>query len=294
MLEPEQQILEVGLALRRGGITGWAALRWYGGTWFHGRASGGLTSRDVPVASALHLRAPANSVVTEERIAPGDFTVHDGLVCTTPVRSVFNEMRASGDPLRAAMSAEMAFFNDLVSLEELKQYVATHPRFHGVGLARDWLGWLDENAWSPQEVRARQLWTHVAGLPRPLCNQPVFDRRGNLLGIPDLIDEEAGLIGEYAGAHHIFQRGQDEDREMRFRMVGLEVVTMAAGDSHSPTSTATRLRAARKRARFEAPGRRAWTLEKPHWWVPRETVEERRELWGTRYQYLLDHRRLIR
>jgi hypothetical protein len=32
-----------------------------------------------------------------------------------------------------------------------------------------------------------------AGLPRPDVNQPVFDLDGRFLGIPDLLDLEAGL-----------------------------------------------------------------------------------------------------
>lgn len=294
LLTPEQRIVEVGLSLRRGGITGWAALRWYGGTWFHGRDSDGEGLRQIPIASALHLRTPPGAVVTEERIAPGDFTCYDGLVCTTPVRSVFNEMRASRDPWRACAVAEMAFFNDLVSLEELTEYVVEHPRYHGVRLARDRLAWLDENSWSPQEVRMREIWTHVAELPRPLCNVPVFDRAGNLVGVPDLLDEEAGMVGEYDGAVHLHQRREDLDREARFRALGLEYVTMVAGDSHQPTNMAHRLRRAHDRAAFAAPSQRGWTVEPPRWWIPRETVAQRRELWGTRHERLLQHRRLNR
>lgn len=293
-LLPEQRILEVGLSLRRGGVSGWAALRWYGGTWFHGRDADGTTLRDVPVASALHLRTPPHAVVTEERIAPSDFTCHDGLVCTTPVRSVFNEMRASQSLWQACVVAEMAFFNDLVSLEELRAYVQEHPRLIGVRRARDRLGWLDENTWSPQEVRMRDLWTKVAELPRPQCNVPVFDRSGALVGVPDLLDEEAGLVGEYDGAVHLHQRRADLDREARFRALGLEYVTMVAGDAQAPERMAGRIRAARRRAGFRAPSERAWTLQQPHWWVPRETVEQRRELWGTRHERLLHHRRLNR
>ncbi len=293
-LEPEQQIVEVGLSIRHGGITGWAALRWYGGTWFHGMLSDGRTRRPVPVASALHLRTPPGAVVTEERIASREFTCYEGLVCTTPVRSVFNEMRAAQDPLRACIVAEMAFYNDLVSREELAVYVDEHPRFIGVGLARERLAWLDENVWSPQEVRMREVWMNLAGLPRPLCNRPVFDRAGNLIGIPDLLDEEAGLVGEYDGAVHLQQRREDLDRESRFRAAGLEYVAMVAGDSHTPARLAARIRAARARSRFAAAGNRAWTVEVPRWWVPQTTVEQRRELWGTRHHSLLNHRRMVR
>ena len=48
----------------------------------------------------------------------------------------------------------------------------------------------------------RLVWVLIAELCPPLCNAPLFDLGGQLLGIPDLFDPEAGLVGEYDGAHH--------------------------------------------------------------------------------------------
>ena len=39
--------------------------------------------------------------------------------------------------------------------------------------------------------------------PRPLCNVPVFDRFGQHIGTPDLLDPVAGVVGEYDGALHL-------------------------------------------------------------------------------------------
>ena len=36
----------------------------------------------------------------------------------------------------------------------------------------------------------------------PLCNPPVFDLHGKLLGYPDIFDPISGTIGEYDGADH--------------------------------------------------------------------------------------------
>lgn len=38
-----------------------------------------------------------------------------------------------------------------------------------------------------------------AQLPRPLVNRPVFDLEENFLGMPDLLDPEAGLATEFDG-----------------------------------------------------------------------------------------------
>ena len=48
----------------------------------------------------------------------------------------------------------------------------------------------------------RLVWVMDAGLPTPLCNEPVFSLDGQLLGYPDLFDPEAGSVGEYDGADH--------------------------------------------------------------------------------------------
>lgn len=295
-LDPEQRILEVACALRRGAVTGWAALRWAGGTWFHGLEADGTTPRPVPVASALHLRTPPGASVTEERLSPADVTALDGVVITSHVRSVFNAMRAAGNAWEACAVAEMAMFNDLIDSEELRSYVAHHPRYIGVDLARAPLPRLEENAWSPQEVWMRKVWIVDAGLPRPLCNRPVFDRDGRLVGVPDLLDEEAGVVGEYDGVVHLAapQRAKDVRREAAFRALGLEYVTMLAGDSGALPELVARILAARSRARFAGVRKRHWTVGQPRWWVPTETVMQRRELVGTRHEWLLNHRRLNR
>ncbi len=49
----------------------------------------------------------------------------------------------------------------------------------------------------------RMIWVVDAGLPRPLCNMPIFDRHGRHIGTPDLLDPVAGVVGEYDGALHL-------------------------------------------------------------------------------------------
>ena len=111
---------------------------------------------------------------------------------------------------------------------------------------------------------------------------PVFDRSGRHLGTPDLLDEAAGVVGEYDGSLHLqgHQRGRDVRREEVFRSVGLEYFPVVAADAQDREAVVRRMRAARARATFAAPSARAWTTVKPAWWVPTETVEQRRALDG--------------
>ena len=139
----------------------------------------------------------------------------------------------------------------------------------------------------------RLIWTIEAGLPRPWCNVPVFDRHGRHIGTPDLIDVEAGVVGEYDGALHLegSQRARDVRREALFRAHGLEYVTMLAGDLAHLDAFLDRLTAAHRRARRVAETRRSCTVEPPPWWQPSDSVEARRNLTGRARERVMRLRR---
>ena len=139
----------------------------------------------------------------------------------------------------------------------------------------------------------RVTWVVDAGLPRPLVNRPVFDLAGRHLGTPDLLDLEAGVVGEYDGRLHLAdgQRADDRTRMEAFRDVGLEVFTVFAGDAHDLEGVVQRMHAARSRARWQLPGQRAWTVEPPEWWTPTVTVAQRRALSEDQQQRFLAYRR---
>ncbi len=279
-LTTEQRIVEAAAVTPRGtGVSGWAGLRWAGGYWFDGLAGDGHT--ELPVTLAIgdsRVVARPGIEVSEEHLRPYDLTRVDGLPVTTTVRSVTYLMRHAPTLVEAVTALDMAAYNDLVSVDEVVAYQHTMPAWTGIPLCRKASAYADENAWSPREVRMRLTWVLEAELPPPLCNRPVFDRWGHHLGTPDLLDEEAGVICEYNGALHLAgaQRRRDRDRDEIFRRVGLEVVEVLAGDSDS--TVAGRMRAARQRARWQAPSTREWTTTLPSWWVPTYTVAQRRGL----------------
>ena len=291
---PEQRIVEAGAVLPgHGGVTGWASLRWQGAIWFDGRTSGGAEKLPVDLAiSSQAIRGQQGIVVCQEGIDPRDRVVVDGLPVTTAVRSAFFMMRHARN-LRAAVSAlDMAAYSDLVSIEEAWLYADAHPAWTGVPQAREAIGLADENAWSPTEVSTRLVWVLDAQLPRPLCNHPVFDLRGNHIGTPDLLDVEAGLVVEYDGALHLAgeQRATDVRRQEAFRRVGLEYLTVLSSHLHDRDQTATRMREVRRRALAARPTHPRWTIEPASWWQPTVTVEQRRALTEEQRDRWLGHR----
>lgn len=290
---PWQRAVEASVLLPGyGGITGWAALSWLGNPWFGGLENDGITRRRVPLVTGLiHIRRQRGIWVSEERCSPRDLTVVDGLAITTPVRSVCYEMRYAASDWEAAAMLDMAAYSDLVSIEEARAYALDHPGWTGIPRCRDAIELAEENVWSPPEVRMRQVWRERTGR-RPLCNAPIFDTRDRLIGVPDLLDPLAGVVGEYDGALHLEggQRARDLRREGRFREHRLEPVTMVAGDLPDPSDFERRLASAYARAGERSGGDRSWTIRPPDWWVPTQTVAQRRSLPPWQRDRLLSHR----
>ncbi|MGH3307988.1 MAG: hypothetical protein ACRDOX_09910 [Nocardioides sp.] len=294
----EQRIVEAAALIPPGGgaVTGWAALSWLGGTWFQGTNAAG---EPLPVDLAMwsNIREQQGISLCEERISPDGVTEVDGLPVTIPVRSVAFAMRYAANLRQAVAAFDMAAFNDLVSKDELVAYAGLAPReglsgWTGMPACRKATSLVDENAWSPQEVGARLVWELDAELPRPLTNVPVFDRAGNHIGTPDLLDPAAGVAVEYNGAMHLegARRSHDVRREEAFRHVGLECLTVLAGDSSNRPLLAGRMIAARERALWVPEDQRRWTIQPPAWWIPTLTVAQRRALNESQRTRLLRHR----
>jgi hypothetical protein len=286
-------VAEAGVLVpKHGAITGWAALAWLYGWWFDGTLPDGSLA---PVAIAMSfrtIRGQPGLLLCNERWTPRDVIVVDGLPITTAARSVAWEMRYAPSPWQAASHLDMAAYHDLVSIEEASAWIDSHPSYTGIEQARLGRHLADENAWSPREHVPRLIWEN-AGYPRPLTNRPLFNRSGNHIGTPDLIDPRSGVLVEYDGPLHLVaeRRTTDLRREHDFREHGLEPVTMVRGDLPDSGPFLARLRAAYLRAEHRPASERRWTLELPSWWVPTFIVEQRRALTDSEKAIWLRHRR---
>jgi hypothetical protein len=274
-----------------GAVTGWAALRWLGGTWFDGEDSQGRR----PVTLALmdsSIRPQQGIAISEERLDPSEIEPYAGIRVTLATYALLFEIRYARSLGEAVTYADMAAYSDLVSRAELAALVAACAGWTGIGRGRDVVGLMNENAWSPAEVSMRQIWTTEAGLPAPVTNRPVFDLHGRHIGTPDLLDPVAGVAGEYDSELHLEQtrRRRDLEREERFRAAGLEPVAMVTGEIGDPWRFIARLHAAYARAERRPASARRWTIDPPSWWIPTLTVEQRRSLTDDQRARLLRHR----
>ncbi len=273
----EQRILEQGHRIRSyGAVTGWAALRWHGVRYCDGRIphhEGKL--RPVPLVVERHPLRPDDRVeITNGQLSQTERLFRRGIWVTTLQRALFDELRFMVSLREAVVLLDMVAAARCISVALFAQYVAKRPAWTGVPFVRQVLQLASDDSRSPQETRMRLVWVLDAGLEPPLCNVPVFNRHGRLLGHPDLLDPVSGTMGEYDGADHRARdrRRSDLRREQQFRDHGLEYFTVVDGDLRDRGEVVRRMHAARARAQYLPADERLWTLDPPPGWRPREEL----------------------
>ena len=265
---PEQRILEQSMRLPEGGaVTGWSACRLLGANFFDGLDVDGRTRFPVPlcIGELGQLTETAEACVRRDRLDAGEITQRAGIPCTTVLRALFDAARSAPDVHEAVVAIDMMAAAGLASIRQLVEYIRTRAGWRGVPQVRTALALASEHSRSPNETRMRLIWQLDAGLPRPRVNQRVFDLHGKLLGIADLLDPVAGVVGEYDGADHRSGTRQSKDvaREDGFRGVELEFFKVTGPDMHRRPMVANRMTTTRKRAKWLAVGERSWTIEPP-------------------------------
>lgn len=258
-----------------GAVTAWASLRWRGARYFDGLGYDGEVL-PVPLIIDSGIRPDPRFTQTEAQLAPTEWEVVDGLPVTTVQRALFDEVVRIRSVREAAVAISMTAAAKEISVRLFRMYVAQRNAWTGVPHARLAVGLARDDCRSPQEHRMAMIWVLDAGFDPPLCNVEVFDRDGRLIGVPDLFDPVAGLVGEYQGDDHkgAAQHRRDVEREERFRDHGLEYFELVGGDVAHRYVAAQRMRNARSRAKFLPPESCAWTLEPPPWRTRPETVDE--------------------
>jgi hypothetical protein len=281
---PEQRILEASVLLPEGGaVTGWAGCRWRGAGYFDGLRPDGRTPAQVPLAvGPRHNPRERQGVrLLRDRLDPGEVTLVRGIPCATAERSLFDEMRAAGGVREAVVAMDMMAAAELTSISRMRRYSGGKAGWNGRPKVEAALDLAVEDSLSPNETRMRLAWVLDAGLPAPMCNQPVFDLRGSLIGIADLLDPVAGVVGEYDGAAHRGARRHRRDvmREDRFRRAGLEYFKVVGPDLAEVDVLVERMVTTRQRAKLLPRSGRSWTLTPPEGWYdsPLEamTLDER-------------------
>lgn len=279
-VRPEQRAIEQAERVRgSGALSGWAACRLHGARFFDGRHHGGRQPLPVPLVVWGPGRPDSDDgcAVSQEPVEPHEVWRRCGMDVVEPQRALFDELRRCDDPRDAVVAMDMMAAAGLVSIAQMSAYYEKRRGWRRATVLPVALPLASERSRSPAECRMRLVWEVDAGLPRPLVNQEIFDRRGRFVAMVDLLDPVAGVVGEYDGAAHRLtaRRGRDIGREEKLRRLGLEYFDAVAPDLRDRRTLADRMRSTRSRARFAAPGERAWTIEPPPGWPREQSLDER-------------------
>jgi hypothetical protein len=199
-----------------------------------------------------------------------DITTVHGIRCTTPVRTAFDLARRATHPFAAVAAIETLVECRLITVAELARYVRGHPRWRGVGRARDAVGLATDGVRSPPETWMRLTWEVSAGLPGLLVNRPVFSLAGQLLGIADGLEVESASVLEYDGAEHRApdHAAADALRDERFSAHGLRTLRVTKDDLTGATrdQLIERMRDLRATGLARDLDDDRWTTERPDGW----------------------------
>ncbi len=268
---PTQRILEAMPVLPPGGaLAGWAAAYVLGVDQLDGLDAATMDPLPVPVHLGRDVGRAAQSGVrvVRERLPAADRRSWHGLPVTTPLRTLFDGGRWAPDLVEAVVFLDVAAHAMELDLGDLEPWCAAGLRRPGILQLRAALRLADARSASPWESRLRMFYEREARLPRPLVNRPVFDLEENFLGIPDLLDPDAGLATEFDGQDHRGRRQHrsDNHREERLEGVNLTVCRVDSLDMGEPVSLQERLRARHAQGMRRDRGLDRWTLVEPAWW----------------------------
>jgi hypothetical protein len=232
--EPDVRIGVARLLLPdHGAVGGWAALRVLGVKVLEGDRGPHLSPQDVLLCVGTRggIRVRPGYALSRWALPQEDVLEHRGIPVTIAERSCVEIMCREGVE-EGLVAADAACAAGITSVDRLASYVEAHPRRPGIGRARLATGLVDPRSASMPETRLRFVWVVQAGLARPLVNRVVTDPSGFVAGAADLLDIEAGLVGEYDGAHHreLRQHTADNVREEGFERLNLTVVRATSID----------------------------------------------------------------
>lgn len=209
---------------------------------------------------------------SESLVLSGELTTAFGVAVTTLVRATFDELCSAKNLTEAVVALDGALcvlgVHEPVTVAGIRALADRHHKRRGIVRARTSLDLGSDRALSPWETRLRIRALYELPVESLLANVPVFSRAGMLLGVPDLLDPESGLVLESDGAQHRDQlsHADDNEREELFEHSGLTVIRFGAIDHRDRFAMSRRIRNGHTRACARTRAAADWTLAIPDWW----------------------------
>lgn len=274
-----QRILDARASMPAGAlIAGWAAAYVHGVDTLDGLDDFTMAPLPVPVLlpPGLH-RQDTQGVHYVQSKHPARRQVVEEVPVTALMRTAVDLARHAPNVTEATVALDAFLGARLLTPERLQRSMHLVDGTRGVRQARQAVDLARVGVRSPWETRLRVFAELELGLVALEPNRAVFDRSGNLLGVPDLLDAEAGLALEYDGATWKSVRAQghrdrtqhreDNAREERLERAGLIVVGAEKIDlTRYRVGLAERITAARADGLSRNRERDRWTLDEPDDW----------------------------
>jgi len=166
---------------------------------------------EVTIPDPIGTRRRAGVSVGRTALAFEEIVIRRAMPATSALRTVVD--LAGRNPLtEGVVAADMFLHARLVSIVELRTYVAEHPGVKGVARLRRVVDLAEPKAKSAMESRLRMLLV-LAGLPRPEVQVSIHDDQGRFLGRPDLLYSRQHLAIEYDGGSHRDRMVDDNRRQ---------------------------------------------------------------------------------
>lgn len=275
-----QRITDVVAGLPEGAwIAGWAAAYVHGVDRLDGLDDHTMAKLPIPVLLPPGQRRRTTSGISYRQstlIPRGE--VFEGIPVTTALRTALDLALLAPDLTEAVVALDAILAARMLTYDRLQRAGAKLPPRRGARQARAAIGLARAGTRSSWESRLRMFAGQQLGLVDLEVNRPVFDPEGRLLGIPDLLDLEAGLAMEYDGAtwraertaghRDRAQHREDNEREERLERAGLVVVRVEKDDlTHYQRKLTERISAAQEDGLRRDRTRDRWTIDKPEGWL---------------------------
>ena len=229
-------------------LTG-VARRLPAGAAFSGRTAAWLHGLDLPPCDPIEVTIPepggssrrAGASVRRAALATDEIVLRRRLPTTSAFRTSV-DLGGRNPLMEGVVAVDLFLHAELVSIAELRDYVADHARKRGVARLRRVVELAEPTAESPMESRLRMLLV-LAGLPRPEVQVSIHEPGGRFLGRPDLLYRAHRLAIEYDGGNHRERMIDDNRRQNGLVGAGFRLLRFTAADVYgAPNSVAMQVR----------------------------------------------------
>jgi very-short-patch-repair endonuclease len=205
-----------------------------GGTaaWLHGLDVKPCTPIEVTIPDSIGTRRRAGTSVSRTALAVDEIVMRRGLPTTSALRTVV-DLGGRGPLTEGVVAADQFLKGGLVTMAQLRKYVAGHPRAKGIARLRRVVELAEPKAESPMETRLRMLLV-LARLPRPEVQISILDKKGRFLARPDLLYRNQCLALEYDGDNHRDRLVDDNRRQNGLVGAGYRLLRFTAADVYGP------------------------------------------------------------